>query len=53
VYTADKDKVADAQQKLADAQNALYNKGLEGANEYTEKYQQTMQEMYDTLADIQ
>ena len=31
----------------------MYNKGLEGANDYAQKYQQTMQEMYDTLADIQ
>lgn len=53
VYTANADKVSEAQQKFEDAQNALYNKGLEGANGYTEKYQQTMQEMYDTLTDLQ
>ena len=53
VYTANQDQVADAQQKVVDAQNALYNKGLEGANDYVQKYQQTMQEMYDTLAEIQ
>jgi hypothetical protein len=34
VYTADQNAVADAQQKFEDAQNALYNKGLEGANDY-------------------
>jgi hypothetical protein len=38
VYTADANKVAEAQQKVEDAQNALYNKGLEGANDYVEKY---------------
>ena len=53
VYTANADKVSEAQQKFEDAQNALYNKGLEGANGYTEKYQQTMQEMYDTLTNLQ
>ena len=53
VYTADSSKVADAEQKLADAQNKLYNIGLDGANQYTEKYQQTLSEMYDTLTDLQ
>jgi hypothetical protein len=37
VYTADENKVADAQQRLADAENALYNVGLEGANNYAQK----------------
>lgn len=52
VYTADSDKIADAEQELADKQNALYNIGLEGANEYSEKYAQTMQDMYETLSDL-
>ena len=53
VYTADSNKIAEAQQQLEDAQNELYNIGLEGANSYTEKYQQTMAEMYDTLRELQ
>lgn len=53
VYTADSSAVSEAEQQLADAQNNLYNIGLEGANSYTEKYQQTMSEMYDTLQDLQ
>ena len=53
VYTADSSAVSDAQQKFDDAQNALYNKGLEGANDYTQKYQQTMAEMQDSLTQIQ
>lgn len=53
VYTADQDKIADAQQKLEDAQNSLYNIGLEGANGYVEKYSQLMSEMYDTITEIQ
>lgn len=52
VYTADADKIADAEQELADKQNALYNIGLEGANDYAEKYSQTMQEMYETLSEL-
>jgi hypothetical protein len=39
VYTADAEAVANAEQKFEDAQNKLYNIGLEGANKYTEKYQ--------------
>lgn len=53
VYTADSSKLAEAQQQLEDAQNSLYNIGLEGANDYAQKYQQTLAEMYDTYADIQ
>lgn len=53
VYTADQDQVAQAQQELEDAQNSLYNIALEGANDYTEKYSETLQEMYDTLTSIQ
>lgn len=53
VYTADASQVSDAEQKLADAQNNLYNIGLEGANNYTQKYQETMREMYDTLTELQ
>ena len=53
VYTADQSKVDEAAQNLADAQNALYNIALEGANGYTEKYQQTLNEMYSTLTELQ
>ena len=53
VYTADSSAVAQAQQEFDNAQNALYNIGLEGANKYTESYTQTLQEMYDKLAEIQ
>ena len=53
VYTADANAISDAEQKVADAQNTLYNKGLEGANDYVQKYQETMSEMYDTLKEIQ
>ena len=52
VYTADDQKVAEAEQNAMDKENALYNIRLEGANSYVEKYQQTMQEMYDELQDL-
>jgi hypothetical protein len=38
VYTANAEEIADAEEKLLDAQNELYNKALEGANGYAEKY---------------
>lgn len=52
VYTADQDKISEAQQNLADAQNNLYNIALEGANGYAEKYYQTLNELYTTLDEI-
>ena len=53
VYTADASAVSEAQQQFDDAENALYNKGLDGANNYAQKYNTTMQEMYDTFNQIQ
>ena len=53
VYTADAEAIATAEQKFEDAQNKLYNIGLDGANKYTEKYQQTLAEMYNTLTSLQ
>ena len=52
VYTADSDKIADAQQKYEDAENALYNKSLEGQQTYTEKYLQATQSMYEELTEL-
>lgn len=52
VYTADQSQIADAQQKYEDAQNNLYNIGLEGANNYARKYQETFAEMLDELSRI-
>ena len=52
VYTADQQAINEAEQKYEDAQNRLYNIGLEGANNYTEKYQQTLQEFYDTMTEM-
>ena len=53
VYTADQANIANAQQQYEDAENALYNARLDGANTYMENYQSTMQEFYDTLTELQ
>lgn len=52
VYTADQNAVADAEQKLADAQNSLYNIGLEGANNYQQKYAETLQESQEAITEL-
>ena len=52
VYTADTSAVSDAEQKLADAQNNLYNIGLEGANDYNQKYAQTLQESQEAITEL-
>jgi hypothetical protein len=49
VYTADANQVADAQQKVDDAENALYNAGLEGANDFAQKQAQIAQEGQDAI----
>lgn len=49
VYTADQDSIASAEQELADAQNKLYNVGLDAANEYGEKLVQARQELTEEL----
>lgn len=52
VYTADQNAVADAEQQLADAQNNLYNIGLEGANNYQQKYAETLQESQEAITEL-
>lgn len=49
VYTADVNKVADAEQNLLDARNREYNISLEAANDYAQKIIETQQQMYDDL----
>ena len=53
VYTADRAAVSAAEQEMLDKQNSLYNIALDGANDYAQKYQSTLNEMYDTLTDLQ
>lgn len=51
-YTADSDAIAEAEQAVYDAQNNLYNIGLEGAQDYQSKYAETMQEAVETFQQI-
>lgn len=53
VYTADQNKIDDAQQAVDDADNSLYNLSLEGQQQYTEKYLQAQQSMYEELKQLQ
>lgn len=53
VYTADENQIADAQQAVDDKKNSLYNLSLEGQQEYTEKYLQAQQEMFNELKELQ
>lgn len=53
VFTADPEEIDNAQQGVEDAENRLYNISLEGQQEYTEKYLQAQQEMYNELTDLQ
>ena len=50
VYTADQDKIAEAEQKVADAENNIYNLSLEAQQEYTQKYMQETQNFFNDLA---
>ena len=53
VYTADQDKVNDAEQNFADKQNDLYNLVLNQAQDYTEKIIQIYSERNAALRDLQ
>ena len=53
VYTANQDDVASATQGYLDAQNELYNIGLEGSNEYRQKVIQTQQETLEELKQLE
>ena len=53
VYTADQEAVSKAEQDLMDAQNALYNIGLEGTNEYGQKLLELQQQLADQLVALE
>ena len=53
VYTADQEKVDDAEQNFADKQNDLYNLVLNQAQDYTEKIIQIYSERNAALRDLQ
>lgn len=53
VYTANQDAVASATQSYLDAQNELYNLGLENTNTYREKIVQTQQQTHNDLLQLE
>lgn len=52
VFTANQDKISEAEQALVDAQNSLYNIGLQGAEDYQTKYAEAMQEAVEKFQEI-
>lgn len=52
VYTADQEKVNDAQQTLADAENDLYNIRLNATNKYGQQKLQYEKELAEKLAEL-
>lgn len=52
IYTADQDKIDDAQQALADAENDLYNIRLDATNKYGQQKLQYEQELAEKLKEI-
>ena len=52
VYTANQESINEAQNALADAENALYNVGLEGVKNYQDKIQQIEQEAIDAIDEL-
>lgn len=52
VYTADQNQIAGAEQGVEDAENALYNVRLEGANNYTSQRIEILQGLQDSLAEL-
>lgn len=52
VYTANQDNISQAQQALEDAENNLYNIGLEGAQSYQDKYAQILEEAFNAFKDL-
>ena len=53
VYTADQQKIADAEQEFMDAENKLYNVRLDGANDYISKQAELNQQYYDDMIQLE
>ena len=53
VYTADQQKIADAEQEFMDAENKLYNVRLDGANDYISKQTELNQQYYDDMIQLE
>ena len=52
VYTANEDKVNDAEQKLEDATNNYYNTALEGAQKYQDQIYQHIEEWEEKVTEV-
>ena len=52
VYTANEDKVADAEQALDDATNNYYNTAMEGAQKYQDQIYQHIQEWEEKVKEV-
>nr|DAI51063.1 MAG TPA: hypothetical protein [Caudoviricetes sp.] len=52
VYTADQDKINNAEQQLADAENDLYNIRLNATNKYGQQKLKYEQELAEKLAEV-
>lgn len=52
VYTANQDNISQAQQALEDAENNLYNIGLQGAQDYQDKYASILEEAFNAFKDL-
>ena len=52
VYTANEDKVSDAEQALEDATNNYYNTALEGAQKYQDQIYQHIQEWEEKVKEV-
>ena len=53
VYTADSEAISQAEEDLMDAQNKLYNIGLEATNDYGQKMLELQQQLSDDLLQLE
>ena len=53
VYTADSEAISQAEEDLMDAQNKLYNIGLEATNDYGQKILELQQKLSDDLLQLE
>ena len=53
VYTADSEAISQAEEDLMDAQNKLYNIGLEATNDYGQKMLELQQKLSDDLLQLE
>ena len=52
VYTANADQIADAEQRVADAEQKMYQTAYDNANNYANQFEQLKKEMFDEVNEI-